>query len=318
MFAKVLGKKKSWAVNTYVAEKICQVLDAYTIHYVVKFSGNKGWHIVIPVELKEPVKVYQKVVEAIVNKELGNLPEEEKIPAMMANLMHLEDVKSYKDPFFVARRFVDLIGANVMFYHLDDIFTVLTLEDLKKLCLRVTPVRRADFLRNGSDMYKTEHGPARVEIPQVLSINPYSKFRRQFKLLIDHSSNKKEGKLRSVLSLHSKSGLVSIPGLLYTDKGITRFCKKMWDYQTVCRLADPETVYNQLEGKAPLLYPLLELAKKWDVNYDLTGFETFFDDNKGLLIYLLQNGGEALELLDTATARWVNAHLWKRTRGIAH
>lgn len=313
MFVKVLGKQKSWVVNTYVAEKICQTLDQYKIHYVVKFSGNKGWHIQIPVELKEPFHVYQKVVEAIVNKELGNLPDEEKIPAMMANLMQLEDVKSYKDPFFVARRFVDLIGARCMFYQLDDISTVLTLQDLQNLCLRVNPVHREDFLRKGSDIYETGHGPVKVEIPQVISINPYSRFRRQFKLLIDHSSNKKEGKLRSVLSLHSKSGLVSIPAVVYTDRGFTRFSKKMWDYTAVCRLADPERVYNQLEGRIPREYPLLELARQWEMNYGGAGFEKFFNDHKGLLIYLLQNGGEALELLDTNTARWVNVNLWKRT-----
>ncbi|MBU7028416.1 MAG: hypothetical protein HXS48_15900, partial [Theionarchaea archaeon] len=91
----------------------------------------------------------------------------------------------------------------------------LTLNDLKRLCLRVSPVRREDFLKKGSDIYESVHGPVKVEIPQILSINPYSKFRRQFKLLIDHSSNKKEGKLRSVFSLHSKSGLVSVPAVLY-------------------------------------------------------------------------------------------------------
>lgn len=31
-----------------------------------------------------------------------------------------------------------------------------------------------------------------------------------------------------------------------------------------------------------------------------------------VLLYLLQNGGEALELLDTSTALWVNASLWKK------
>ncbi|MBU7027764.1 MAG: hypothetical protein HXS48_12580 [Theionarchaea archaeon] len=82
MFVAVLGKKKSWRVNTYVAEKICNILDRYRIHYMVKFSGNKGWHIQVPVELKQPFKVYQKVVEVIVNKELGTLPDEEKVAAL--------------------------------------------------------------------------------------------------------------------------------------------------------------------------------------------------------------------------------------------
>jgi len=132
-------------------------------------------------------------------------------------------------------------------------------------------------------------------------------------LLIDHSSNKKEGKLRSVFSLHSKSGLVSVPAVLYTDKKFTRFDKRMWDYDSVCRLANPEKVYNQLEGISPREYPLLELARKWDMNYNLTGFEKFLNDHKGLLVYLLQNGGEALELLNTHTARWVNANLYKIT-----
>lgn len=313
MLLHVLGRRKTWVFSTYVTEKILNILDQYHIHYNVKFSGNKGWHIIIPVELHEPLHTYQNVVEAIVNKELGNLPDEEKVPAMMANLMQLEDVKSYKDPFFVARRFVDLIGAHIMFYELTDIHTVLTLTDLRRLCLRVSPVRREDFLRKGSDLYDTVHGPVKVEIPQVLSINPYSKFRRQFKLLIDHSSNKKEGKLRSVLSLHSGSGLVSIPAGLYKDNGLTKIDRRMWDYDFIRDLANPERVYDLIEGEPDDRYPLLDLVKKWEVNHDVNGFEQFLSDHKGLLIYLLQNGGEALELLDTHTARWVNASLWKRT-----
>lgn len=314
MLTHVLGRRKTWVFNTYVTEKIVNILDQYNIQYNVKFSGNKGWHIIVPVELQEPLQVYQKVVEAIVNKELGSLPDEKKVPAMMANLMQLEDVKSYKDPFFVARRFVDLIGARIMFYELTDIHTVLTLNDLRRLCLRVSPVRREDLLRRGSDIYDTEHGPVKVEIPQVLSINPYSKFRRQFKLLIDHSSNKKEGKLRSVLSLHSGSGLVSIPAVLYKDNGLTKIDRRMWDYDFICDLANPERVYDLIEGeKTDDKYLLRDLVKTWEVNYDVNGFEQFLNDHKGLLIYLLQNGGEALELLDTHTARWVNASLWKRT-----
>lgn len=315
LFTTVLGQKKSWIFNTYITEKIMNVLDAYKIVYTVKFSGNKGWHIQIPVELTEPFDIYQKVVEAIVNKDIHGLPKDIQVPAMMANLMQLEDVKSYKDPFFVARRFVDLVGAHVMFYQLRDIHTVLQLHDLKKLMVRIRPVSRGDFLKRHTDLYETSRGPVKVDIPQVLSINPYSKFRRQFKLLIDHSSNKREGKLRSVFSLHSKTGLVSIPALLHTEKGITRFDERMWDYDFVRSRAQAKYVYNQLEGVAPENgYPLLELAQKWEVNYDVTGFEQFLKDHKGLLIYLLQNGGEALELLDTPTALWVNAHLWERTK----
>jgi len=313
MFTTVLGKKKSWVFNTYVAEKICRLLDTYRILYTVKFSGNKGWHIQIPVELEEPLKVYQMVVEAIVNKELLDLPEKEQVKAVIYNFMQLEDVKSYTDPFFVARRVVDLVGARVMFFELQDIQSVLTLDDLRRLCLRVRPAYTRDYQGLGQDIVETQVGPVKVEIPQVLSINPYSKFRRQFKLLIDHSSNKKEGKLRSILSLHSKSGLVSIPALMYTDEeGVTRFDERMWDYDCVCRWADPEKVY-QLIDNPDEGYPLLDLAKKWEVNTDLHGFEQFLDDHKGLLVYLLQNGGEALELLDTKTARWVNCNLWKKT-----
>jgi hypothetical protein len=313
MFLTVLGKRKSWVFITYVTEKVLNVLDAYSIAYTVKFSGNKGWHIQVPVELTEPFVVYQETVEAIVNKEVGGLPDEEKATAMMANLIQLEDVKSYKDPFFVARRFVDLVGAHIMFYGLSDIDTVLTLQDLRRLCLRAAPVEREDFLKKGSDIYETERGPVKVEIPQVLSINPYSRFRRQFKLLIDHSSNKREGKLRSVFSLHSKSGLASIPAVVYTDEnGCTRFDRRMWDYDFVCDAADPETVRKELKGESKE-YPLLELAKRWEVNHHTGGFEKFLKDHRGLLIYLLQNGGEALELLDTPTARWVNANLWERT-----
>lgn len=133
-------------------------------------------------------------------------------------------------------------------------------------------------------------------------------------MLIDHSSNKKEGKLRSVLSLHSGSGLVSIPAVLYKDNGLTKIDQRMWDYDFVRDLANPERVYDLIEGeKTDDKYFLLDLVKKWDVNYDVNGFEQFLNDHKGLLIYLLQNGGEALELLDTHTARWVNASLWKRT-----
>lgn len=310
MFTTVLGKKKSWIFNTYVTEKICRILDTYRILYVVKFSGNKGWHIQIPVELEEPLRTYQMVVEAIVNRELSDLPEEEQVAAMIANFVQLEDVKSYTDPFFVARRLVDLIGACVMFFELKDIDTVLTLQDMRKLCLRVKPAHKRDY-KNGEDILETQVGPVKVEIPQVLSINPYSKFRRQFKLLIDHSSNKREGKLRSILSLHSKSGLVSIPALMYKEKGYNRFDEKMWDYNSVCRLATPEEVHRQIDGKTDE-YPLVDLVKKWEMNKDLTGFEQFLADHKGLLIYLLQNGGEALELLDTKTARWVNANLWDK------
>jgi hypothetical protein len=312
MFVTVLGKKKSWHMNTFVTERILKVLDEYHIQYMVKFSGNKGWHIQIPVELKEPLRIYQETVEAIVNKELGNLPDEEQVPAMMANLMQLEDVKSYKDPFFVARRFVDLVGARVMFYELKDIHKVLTLDDLQRLCLRMSPVYREDFLKKGLDIFEAEKGPVKAEIPQVLSINPYSRFRRQFKLLIDHSSNKKEGKLRSILSLHSGSNLVSIPALLYKDV-TTKIDKKMWDYDYLCQLALPGNVYDVLEKHPIDEYPLKELANKWEINEDVKGFEQFLKDHRGLLIYLLQHGGEALELLDTSTAIWVNTHLWKRT-----
>jgi len=77
-------------------------------------------------------------------------------------------------------------------------------------------------------------------------------------------------------------------------------------------LADPEQVCSTLDDGAER-YPLLDLAQKWEINSDFRGFERFLDDHKGLLIYLLQNGGEALELLDTATARWVNGNLWERT-----
>jgi DNA primase len=313
MVTTVLGRK-SWIFNTYITEEIMNVLDRYNINYTVKFSGNKGWHIQIPVELREPFTMYQTVVEAIVNKDICSLPDDIQIPAMKVNLMQLEEVRSYKDPFFVARRFVDLVGAAVMFYQLRDIQRVLQFNDLKKLMVRMHPVSREDFLKRHTDLYETNRGPVKVDIPQVLSINPYSKFRRQFKLLIDHSSNKREGKLRSVFSLHSKTGLVSIPALLHTKKGITQFDERMWDYDFLCSRAQPEYVNNQLEGVAPENgYPLLDLAQKWEINYDVTGFEQFLDDHKGLLIYLLQNGGEALELLDTPTALWVNNNLWERT-----
>ena len=308
MLMAVLGKKKSWIFNTYVAEKICRLLDAYCITYQVKFSGNKGWHIQIPLELKKPFNIYQQVVEAIIDRQLSGLSEQETVLALILNFMQSEDVKSYTDPFFVARRFVDLVGARIMFYELDDIHTVLTLNDLRNLCLRAKPVHK----RRSFNIYETQVGPVKVEIPQVLSINPYSKFRRQFKLLIDHSSNKREGKLRSILSMHSKSGLVSIPAVLHTEKGLTRFDKNMWDFDFVGSLADPEQVCSTLDDGAER-YPLLDLAKKWEINSDFRGFEKFLDDHKGLLIYLLQNGGEALELLDTATARWVNGNLWERT-----
>ncbi len=312
MLVSVLGAKKSWVLNTYITEKIMRVLDRYRIKYMVKFSGNKGWHVLIPVELREPFQSYQEVVEAIVIKDLHKLPDDEQMVAYMVNLMQLEDVKSYKDPFFVARRFVDLMGAHVMFFKLRDIHTILTLNDLKRCLLKVSPWRNARH-----DIFKTERGPVKVEIPQIVSINPYSKFRRQFKLLIDHSSNKKEGKIRSVFSLHSKTGLVSIPALLYTDeKGLTKFDEKMWDYDLVRKLAGAERVYDEIESEDMSMsdYPLLELARKWEVNQNLKGFQQFMDDHRGLLIYLLQNGGEALELLDTQTALWVNANLWKKTQ----
>ncbi len=312
MLQHVLGKRKTWVFNTYVTEKILAILDTYRINYNLKFSGNKGWHILIPIELKEPFDTYQKVVEAIVNKELGNLPHDEKILAMMANLMQLEDVKSYKDPFFLARRFVDLVGAHIMFYELKDIHTILTLNDLRRLCLRVAPAYREDFLRKGGDLYETGRGPVRVELPQVLSINPYSRFRRQFKLLIDHSSNKKEGKLRSPFSLHSRTGLVSIPAVVYRDDGKTRIDERFWDYDFVCALANPRRMCNQIEGLIQDEYPLMDSVRKWESN-DVRGFEEFFHDHRGLLIYLLQNGGEALELLDCRTALWVNANLWEKT-----
>lgn len=306
MFMTVLGKKKCWTFSTYIAEKILKVLDRYKILYHVKFSGNKGWHIQIPIELREPFDSYQVMVEALVNKELGNLPDEEKVVAMLANFVQLEDVKSYKDPFFVARRFVDLVGAHIMFFELYDINTVLSMSDLQQLCLRVGSFSSHG---KGDDFYRARMGFSRVELPQVLSINPYSKFRRQFKLLIDHSSNKREGKMRSVFSLHSKSGLMSVPALLCREEGVTKFDERMRDYEFVCAYAHPDSVLKQLEGSEG--YIMRELAEKWDFN-DAAGFEKFLHDHKGLLLYLLQNGGEALELLDSPTALWVNANLWKK------
>ncbi|MGC1121659.1 MAG: hypothetical protein WBA22_11255 [Candidatus Methanofastidiosia archaeon] len=308
MMEAVLGKRKSWILNTYVTEKILAILERYNLHYLIKFSGNKGWHIQLPVELEEPFDVYQGVVEAIVNKDVDALPTEEQINAVMANILQLEEVKSYKDPFFVARRFVDLVGARVMFYELKDIGTVLTLHDLKTLLLRVAPMRREDYLLKDLDIYETPRGPVRVEVPQILSINPYSRFRRQFKLLIDHSSNKKEGKLRSVFSLHSKTGLVSLPALLHPHDG-TRFDPRMWDYDFVRAWASAERVYNKVNAGGSYL---LESVQPGKVN-EGSGFEQFLKDNRGLLIYLLQNGGEALELLTTPAALWVNAHLWEKT-----
>jgi hypothetical protein len=85
----------------------------------------------------------------------------------------------------------------------------------------------------------------------------------------------------------------------------------MWDYDFVCDAADPETVCNNLKEESN--YPFLELARTREINHRTDGFEQFLKDHRGLLIYLLQNGGEALELLDTPTARWVNANLWERT-----
>jgi DNA primase len=313
VLVRILGKEKSWKFNTYITEKICRVLDTYKIRYMVKFSGNKGWHIQIPIELTEPFKPYQQVVEAIVNRDLCGLPREEQMLAMMLNFVQLEDVKSYKDPFFVARRFVDLVGAHIMFYELEDIHKVLESSDLKRLLLRVNPVCREDLLRKGSGIYETERGPVKAEIPQILSINPYSKFRRQFKLLIDHSSNKREGKLRSVFSLHSKTGLVSIPASLHKDeKGLTRFDRSMWSYSTVRQSADAERVYNHLEREQQDSHLFSDPTELWKINSDVKGFGEFLEDHKGLLVYLLQNGGEALELLDAKTALWVNAVLWKK------
>ncbi|MBU7024465.1 MAG: hypothetical protein HXS40_09905, partial [Theionarchaea archaeon] len=307
MMEAVLGKRKSWILNTYITEKILSILERYNLYYLVKFSGNKGWHIQLPVELETPFDVYQEVVEAIVNKNVDTLPTEEQINAVMANILQLEDVKSYKDPFFVARRFVDLVGARVMFYELKDIHTILTLHELKTLLLRIAPMRREDYLLRNLDICETSRGPVRVEVPQLLSLNPYSRFRRQFKLLIDHSSNKKEGKLRSVFSLHSKTGLVSLPALL-NPHDRTRFDPRMWDYDFVRAWARAERVYN----KALKDTRLVESVQPMNVN-EGSRFEQFLKDNRGLLIYLLQNGGEALELLTTPAALWVNAHLWEKT-----
>jgi hypothetical protein len=307
MMEAALGKRKSWIVNTYITEKILAILERYNLYYLVKFSGNKGWHIQLPVELEAPFDVYQEVVEAIVNKDINALPTEEQINAVMANILQLEDVKSYKDPFFVARRFVDLVGARVMFYELKDISTVLTLHDLKTLLLRTAPMRREDYLLKNLDIYETPRGPVKVEVPQLLSINPYSRFRRQFKLLIDHSSNKKEGKLRSVFSLHSKTGLVSLPALLDSHDG-TRFDPRMWDYDFVRAWARAERVYHKVHTDTHFL----ESVQPMKVN-EGPKFEQFLKDNRGLLLYLLQNGGEALELLTTPAALWVNAHLWEKT-----
>jgi hypothetical protein len=307
MMEAVLGKRKSWILNTYITEKILSILERYNLYYLVKFSGNKGWHIQLPVELETPFDVYQDVVEAIVNKNVDTLPSEEQINAVMANILQLEDVKSYKDPFFVARRFVDLVGARVMFYELKDIHTVLTLHELKTLLLRIAPMRREDYLLKNLDICETSRGPVKVEVPQLLSLNPYSRFRRQFKLLIDHSSNKKEGKLRSVFSLHSKTGLVSLPALL-NPHDRTQFDPRMWDYDFVRAWARAERVYN----KALTDTRLVESVQPMSGNEE-SRFEQFLKDNRGLLIYLLQNGGEALELLTTPAALWVNAHLWEKT-----
>lgn len=305
LFATVLGDQKAWEFNTYVTQKVMDVLSNYNIVYSVKYSGNKGWHIQIPIELKEPFFTYQKVVKAIVNKEIHILPDETQTKAKLINLEQLQNVKSYKDPFFVARRFVDLVGAHIMFYKLKDVHTVLDLSDLKRLLLKVSPVTREDFLQKYTNIFDSKKGPIKAEIPQILSINPYSKFRRQFKLLIDHSSNKKEGKLRSVFSLHSKTGLVSIPAVV-TNNG-TKLGELMWDLKYVRKKAHPDAVVNGF--KTGEYYKGCTLH---EVN-DNSGFEKFLQDHMGLLIYLLQNGGEALELLDTPTAVWVNTNLWEKT-----
>ncbi|MBU7037280.1 MAG: hypothetical protein HXS52_05075 [Theionarchaea archaeon] len=301
----VLGKRKSWILNTYVTEKILTILERYNLHYMVKFSGNKGWRVQIPVELKAPFNTYQDVVKTLVTRDLDALPTDEQVNAAMASILQREEVRSYKDPFFVARRFVDLVGARVMFYELKDIGTVLTLEDVKRLRLHVSPMKREDYLLKSLDVYETRQGPVKVEIPQILSINPYSRSRRQFKLLIDHSSNKKEGKLRSVFSLHSRRGLVSLPALLDFRDRARRFDTRMWDYDFVCAWAKAERVYRKVsEGRLDLS----ESGRRWNIN-GRSGFERFLKDNSGFLMYLLQNGGEALELLTTPAALWVNAHL---------
>ncbi|MBU6998276.1 MAG: hypothetical protein HXS42_11510 [Theionarchaea archaeon] len=305
MMEAVLGKRKSWILNTYVTEKILGILERYNLYYMVKFSGNKGWHIQIPVELKEPFTVYQDIVKTIVTRDTDSLSQEQGTAAR-DEILQLEEVKSYKDPFFVARRFVDLVGARVMFYELRDIGRILTLDDLKKLHVSVQPMKREDYLLKDLDIYETSRGPVKVGIPQILSINPYSRFRRQFKLLIDHSSNKREGKLRSVFSLHSKTGLVSLPALLQTTEGTPRFDPRMWDHDFVHTWARAERVYDKIS--TGILHPRDSIQPR-KVN-EQSGFEQFLRDNAGLLIYLLQEGGEALELLTTPAAVRANTHLW--------
>ncbi len=282
----------------------------------MKFSGNKGWHVQIPVELKRPFRTYQEVYEAIINKESMRLEGEEREVAIRQNLLEAEGVKSYSDPFFAARRFVDLVGARVMFYELEDIESVLTLRDIRKLNAGIRSATRDDFSKPSNIFYFGDI-PVIADVPQLISINPYSRYRRAFKLLIDHSSNKREGKLRAVFSLHSKTALASIPvRMAHDDRGVV-FPKPLKDYDFVAALANPERVIRQLNGESTdrIRYPYKQLMNWWIVNEDLSGFERFIDDHRGLLVYLLQNRGEKMELLDTNTALWVNSTLWEKTIG---
>jgi hypothetical protein len=110
-----------------------------------------------------------------------------------------------------------------------------------------------------------------------------------------------------VFSLHSKTGLVSLPALLDSHDG-TRFDPRMWDYDFVRAWARAERVYHKVHTDTHFL----ESVQPMKVN-EGPKFEQFLKDNRGLLLYLLQNGGEALELLTTPAALWVNAHLWEKT-----
>lgn len=290
----ILGKEEAWKLNTYVIEKTCGTLDHYGIKYVVKFSGNKGWHIEIPINMKKPSVFYQKVVDAVMSEE-----EEEGM-----DQLELEHSKSYKDLFFMGRIFVELMGARVMYYGLDDIQKHLSFAQARDLGLDIHPISADDFSNYG--IYSQEEWDWAVDVPRLLSVNPRAKDRRYPQFLIDNSSDKKNGPLTAMLSLHRKSGLACIPALIERGpQGLMRFNPRMYDYNQVCELADPKKVLANIDFWKPR-------AEYWPVNHGTTWIDGLFRDNIGLLEYDLRWGAERMELMTPVKARVVNSEVWKK------
>lgn len=318
LFQKILGKDKAWRANTYVAQKMCRVLDRYGIRYLCKFSGNKGWHVEMDVRMAEPPAEYRRVVEFIA----AQVMDDDK-----ASQLELSKCKEYADPFFFARRFADVVGAKVMFSSLPGLLKegILGLDDLRKLSVPVREVtdreyetelwkyRKSVDSKADSVPWVVESGGKKykVKFSDLVSINPYSKLKRTTKLLVDHSSNKYRGKLRALYSVNPKSGCVSVPAPHEREKGWFSFSSPAWDLDRMKDVSLVDHAAGGLDGNdEPIPYDWAGLAKDAKPNKGVQPFERFCRDNRDWFYYLLKNGAESLELKEDYTGLWVEGYIW--------